>query len=54
MNYLKKHKLKLLDQSSQSPDLNIFENLWVDFKHAVCARRPKNISELEVVCRKSE
>ena len=34
----------------QYPDLNIIENLWRDLKHAVHARRPNNISELEVFC----
>ena len=40
---------KVLEWSPPSPDLNIIENLWRDLKHPVHARRPKNISELEVL-----
>ena len=51
MDDLKRHKLKVLEWPSQSPDLNIIENLWVDLKRAVHARRPKNIAELEAFCK---
>ncbi|MBN3318188.1 TT23L protein, partial [Atractosteus spatula] len=37
-----KQNPKKQKRSSQSPDLNIIENLWVDLKHAVHARRLKN------------
>ena len=47
MKYLQERRMKVLEWPSQSPDLNIIENLWRDLKHA---RRPKNISELEVFC----
>ena len=38
----------ILEWPPQSPEWNNIENLWRDIKHAVHARRPKNISELEV------
>ena len=50
MKYLQEGQMKVLDWLSQSPDLNIIENLWRDLKHAIHARRPKNISESEVFC----
>ena len=50
MKYLQERRMKVLEWPPQSPDLNIIENLWRDLKHAVHARRPKNISELEVFC----
>lgn len=36
INYFKKHKLRFSEQLSQSTDLNVIENLWVDLKLAVC------------------
>ena len=39
-----------LEWPSQSPDLSIIENLWVDLKRAVHARWPKNIAELKAFC----
>lgn len=51
MDYLKRRKLKVLPWPSQSPDLNIIENLWIDLKRAVHARRPKNLTELEAFCK---
>lgn len=40
-----------MEWAPQSPDSNIIENLWGDLKHAVHARRPKNLSELEEFCK---
>ncbi len=51
MDYLKRRKLKVLPWPSQSPDLNIIENLWIDLKRAVRARRPRNLTELEDCCK---
>lgn len=32
---------------SQSPDLDIIEDLWFDLQRAVCARKPRNLQVLE-------
>ncbi|CAJ0953418.1 unnamed protein product [Ranitomeya imitator] len=47
IDYLKRRNLKVLQCPSQSPDLNIIENLWLDLKIAVHARQPRNLTELE-------
>ena len=44
-------KYKVLEWPSQSPDLNIIENLWYDLKRAVHDRRPSNLRELEAYCK---
>ena len=33
------------------PDLNIIENVWGDLKQAVHARKPSNLTELEMFCK---
>ena len=48
--WLEDKKVKVLPWPSQSPDLNIIENLWVDLKRAVHDRGPRNLQELERVC----
>ena len=50
MKYLQERQLKVLEWAPQSPGLDTIENLWRDLKHAVYARRPKNISKLELFC----
>uniref|UniRef100_A0A8C5MIC2 Transposase n=1 Tax=Leptobrachium leishanense TaxID=445787 RepID=A0A8C5MIC2_9ANUR len=37
----------ILEWPSQSPELNLIENLWWDLKKAVAVRKPKNVTELE-------
>lgn len=44
---LRWRKLKVLPRRSLSPDLNIIENLRIDFKRVAPARRPRNLTELE-------
>lgn len=48
--WFQKKKVKVLPWPSQSPDLNLIENLWIDLKRAVHKRRPSNLVELEAIC----
>ena len=49
--FMQWNKYNLLEWPSQSPDLNIIENLWDDLKRAVHARQPSNLTELEMFCK---
>ena len=40
-----KNKIKVLEWSSQSPDLNPIEHLWAEVKKCVRARRPTNLTQ---------
>ncbi|MBN3292666.1 TCB1 transposase, partial [Polypterus senegalus] len=48
--FMQREKSNVLEWLSQSPDLNIIENLWNDLKQAVHARQPSNLTELERLC----
>lgn len=48
--YMQRHRLQVLEWPSQSPDLNIIENVWNDLKRAVHARNPSNLTQLEAFC----
>ena len=50
--WLNEAKINVLEWSLQSVELNPIENLWRELKGRVNARHPKNINELETICKK--
>ena len=48
--WLKDNKVKVLEQSSQSPDLNPTENVWAELKKCVRAMGPTNMTQLHQLC----
>ena len=48
--FMQRNKYSVLEWLSQSPDLNIIENLWDDLKQAVHARQPSNLTEPKMFC----
>jgi hypothetical protein len=48
--WLKDNKVKVLEWSSESPDLNPIEHLWAELKNCVRARKPTNLSQLHQLC----
>ena len=49
--WLKKKQIKVLEWSSQSPDLNPIKNLWRELKLRVAKRQPRNLKDLERICK---
>ncbi len=49
--WLKKKHIKVLEGPSQSPDLNPIENLWRELKVRVAKRQPRNLNDLERICK---
>ena len=47
---LKDNNVKVLEWPSQSPDLNPIEDLWVELKKRVRARRPADLTQLHQLC----
>jgi transposase len=48
--WLKDNKVKVLEMPSESPDLNLIENVWAELKKHVGARRPTNLTQLHQLC----
>jgi transposase len=48
--WLKENKVKVLEWPSQSPDLNLIENVWAELKKHVRARRPTNLTQFQQLC----
>ncbi len=49
--WLKKKHIKVLEWPSQSPDRNPIENLWREQKVRVEKRQPRNLNDLERICK---
>uniref|UniRef100_A0A8C4THD9 Tc1-like transposase DDE domain-containing protein n=1 Tax=Erpetoichthys calabaricus TaxID=27687 RepID=A0A8C4THD9_ERPCA len=49
--WLQDNSVNVLEWPSQSPDLNLIEQLWRDLKMAVHRRFPSNLMELERCCK---
>ena len=49
--WLKKKHIKVLEWPSQSSDQNPIENLWRELKLRVAKRQPRNLKDLERICK---
>ncbi|KAF2359847.1 Transposase Tc1-like [Trinorchestia longiramus] len=48
--WLRMKKINILEWPSQSPDMNLIENLWRELKLKIQKRAPINITELKEIC----
>ena len=49
--WLKKKHIKVLEWPSQSTERNPIRNLWRELKLRVAKRQPRNLKDLERICR---
>ncbi len=49
--WLKKKHIKVLEWPNQCPDLNPIENLWRELKVRVAKHQPRNLNDLERICK---
>jgi transposase len=47
---LKDNNVKVLEWSSQHPNLSPIENMWAELKKHVRTRRPINVTQLHQLC----